>query len=103
MTCDQFLPNIIGAQLFHHFARHITPIEIKSKTTEPTIVIEDKSSTKPAYEKPTQSKDFYVERLEVLEKELAEAEKDLKDNNKEYLPLVRIKNSYERNYQKHRI
>ena len=77
------------------------PVEIKSaEPTEPVIVIEDKSEIKPAYEKPTRSKNFYEERLEVLEKELQEAEKDLKDNNREYLPLVRIKNSYERNYSK---
>ena len=79
------------------------------KTTVVETEINTKSEPAPAakvevetqvVEKPKFKKAYYENRLEVLEAELKEAKKELKINNKEYLPLSKVKKSYEKDTEK---
>lgn len=75
-----------------------------SKTNPNEIIVEDtvpvakepmKSSAKPMFDK-----DYYEARLNELEEELKEAEKELRLNKSEYLPLTRIHKAYARDSEK---
>ena len=50
--------------------------------------------------KPRFKKEYYENRLNILEQELKDAEKELKANKKEYAPLTKVKKAYERDSQK---
>lgn len=67
-----------------------TPSTIATKEVEPM-----KSSAKPMFDK-----DYYEARLSELEEELREAEKELRVNKSEYLPLTRIHKAYARDSEK---
>lgn len=64
------------------------------------VVIEDKKKLKPAFEKPAFEKSYYELRLDKLNEELKEAEKELRINKSEYIPLTRIYKAYERDTDK---
>lgn len=64
-------------------------VELKNKTFEP-----------PVDSKPYYSKDYYLKRLDSLQSELKEVEKELKANRREFVPLERIKKSYDRDQEK---
>lgn len=50
--------------------------------------------------KPRFKKEYYENRLNILEQELKDAEKELKANKKEFAPLTKVKKAYERDSQK---
>ena len=60
-------------------------------TTDTVVVVE---------EKPLYGKDFYEQRLVELEEEMKEAEKELRQNKQEYIPLTRIHRAYARDSEK---
>lgn len=62
--------------------------ELQTKTAE-TL------STKPYY-----TKEYYLKRLDSLQGELKDVEKELKANRREFVPLERIKKSYDRDQEK---
>lgn len=53
------------------------------------------SNTKPYY-----SKEYYLNKLEALTQEIKDVEKELKANKREFIPLQRIKKSYDRDQEK---
>lgn len=50
--------------------------------------------------KPTFEKEYYEAKMQELEEELRDAEKELRLNKSEYVPLTRIYNAYERDSEK---
>ena len=50
--------------------------------------------------KPYYTKEYYTKRLESLQAELKEVEKELRANKREFIPLQRIKKSYDRDQEK---
>ena len=46
------------------------------------------------------TKEYYVKKLDSLNAELKEVEKDLRANKREFIPLQRIKKSYDRDQEK---
>ena len=67
-----------------------TDIVVKTIEKEPM-----KSSTKPVFEKS-----YYEQKLNELDEELREAEKELRINKSEYIPLTRIHKAYARDSEK---
>ena len=63
-----------------------------NRATAETVVVVD--------EKPLYGKDFYENRLLELEEEMKEAEKELRQNKQEYIPLTRIHRAYARDSEK---
>ncbi len=63
-------------------------------------VEELKQIQESAGKKPYYTKEYYIKKLESLNDELKEVEKDLKANKREFVPLQRIKKSYERDQEK---
>lgn len=61
--------------------------------TEPVVTEEVKEVV---IEKPKFKKQYYENRLEVLEKELKEVQAELKLNKKDFLPLQKVKKTYAR-------
>ena len=51
-------------------------------------------------QKPYYSREHYEQKLAELEAELKETEKDLRSNKREFVPLQRIKKSYDRDQEK---
>ncbi len=51
-------------------------------------------------QKPYYSREHYEQKLAELEAELKETEKDLRSNKREFIPLQRIKKSYDRDQEK---
>lgn len=64
-----------------------------------TIVVEHKVEEVKS-EKPRFKKEYYENRLATLESDLKEAQKELKANNKEYMPIVKVKKAYEKDSEK---
>ena len=67
-----------------------TDIVVKTIEKEPM-----KSSAKPVFEKA-----YYEQKLNELDEELREAEKELRINKSEYIPLTRIHKAYARDSEK---
>lgn len=63
------------------------------------IKVEEKPKTKAPL-KPTFEKEYYEQRITELEEELKEAEKELRANKSEYIPLTRIHKAYARDSEK---
>lgn len=63
-------------------------------------VEELKQIKESAGKKPYYTKEYYLKRLDSLNDELKEVEKDLRANKREFTPLQRIKKSYERDQEK---
>ena len=63
-------------------------------------VEELKQITESAGKKPYYTKEYYVKKLDSLNAELKELEKELRANKREFVPLQRIKKSYERDQEK---
>lgn len=76
------------------------PIE-ETVVVEPQeeIVVEEKV-VEVKHEKPRFKKEYYENRLQTLEADLKEAQKELKANNKEYLPIVKVKKAYDKDSEK---
>lgn len=76
------------------------PIEtqVVVEPVEETVVEENVVETK--HEKPRFKKEYYENRLATLENDLKEAQKELKTNNKEYMPIVKVKKAYDRDSEK---
>lgn len=73
-----------------------TVVTVETKTLnsdEPTVTEEVKEVV---IEKPRFKKQYYENRLEVLEKELKEVQAELKLNKKDFLPLQKVYKTYER-------
>ena len=51
-------------------------------------------------QKPYYTKEYYLKRLDSLQTELKDVEKELKANRREFVPLERIKKSYDRDQEK---
>lgn len=51
-------------------------------------------------QKPYYTKEYYLKRLDSLQNELKDVEKELKVNKREFIPLQRIKKSYDRDQEK---
>lgn len=66
-----------------------------AKEVEELKQIQESAGKKPYY-----TKDYYIKKLESLNDELKEVEKDLRANKREFVPLQRIKKSYERDQEK---
>jgi hypothetical protein len=62
--------------------------------------VEELRNKKEVIQKPYYSKEYYLKKLESLEAEIKETEKDLRANKREFIPLQRIKKSYDRDQQK---
>ncbi len=62
--------------------------------------VEELRNSKDVNQKPYYSREYYVKKLESLEAEIKETEKDLRANKREFIPLQRIKKSYDRDQQK---
>jgi len=76
----------------------VTTTETASQSTiQPAIV--DKAPLK-ATVKPVFAKEYYEDKIAELEEELKEAEKELRANKAEYIPLTRIYKAYERDSEK---
>ena len=73
----------------------VVTVETKklNSTEEPTVTEEVKEVV---IEKPRFKKQYYENRLEVLEKELKEVQAELKLNKKDFLPLQKVDKTYER-------
>jgi len=69
--------------------------DIEIKTIEKTPLKQTKSSTKPLFDK-----EYYEMKLAELDDELREAEKELRINKSEYIPLTRIHKAYVRDSEK---
>lgn len=69
--------------------------DIEIKTIEKTPLKQTKSSTKPLFDK-----EYYEMKLAELDDELREAEKELRVNKSEYIPLTRIHKAYVRDSEK---
>lgn len=78
-----------------------TPVVTAPVVTEPIkeIVVEEKV-VETKSEKPRFKKEYYENRLATLESDLKEAQKELKANNKEYMPIVKIKKAYDKDSEK---
>ena len=63
-------------------------------------VEELKQIQESAGQKPYYTKEYYVKKLDSLNAELKEVEKDLRANKREFIPLQRIKKSYDRDQEK---
>ncbi len=66
-----------------------------AKEVEELRLIQESAGKKPYY-----TKDYYLKKLDSLNAELKEVEKDLRANKREFVPLQRIKKSYERDQEK---
>ncbi len=66
----------------------------KQPQTE-VVVTEEVVVTKPRFQR-----EYYVERLAKLEGELKDANRELRQINKEYMPVVRVKKVYDRDINK---
>lgn len=76
---------------------------VKSDIIEEVIVPDAVEVEKPKAKssvKPTFEKEYYEARIQELEEEMKEAEKELKANKSEYVPLTRIHKAYERDSEK---
>ena len=77
----------------------VTTVEETIPGTDTVITTVDKtpviSSPKPIFEK-----EYYEKKLAELDEELKEAEKELRQNKSEYLPLTRIYKAYNRDSEK---
>ena len=62
--------------------------------------VEELKNAKEVIQKPYYSREYYVKKLESLEEEIKETEKELRANKREFVPLQRIKKSYDRDQQK---
>jgi len=74
-------------------------IEESVSTTKSTSVLTEKTPLK-ATVKPTFEKEYYEQKIVELEEELREAEKELRLNKNEYIPLTRIHKAYARDGEK---
>ena len=72
-------------------------VEEKVEEKVEEVVVE---KVEKVIEKPRFKKEYYENRLTTLEAELKEVQKELKANNKEYQPLVKVKKAYDRDIQK---
>ena len=81
----------------------ITPVEqpvVVEQVIEEPVVEKIVTVEKVIENKPRFKKDYYENRLTILEQELKDAEKELKANNKEFAPLTKVKKAYERDSEK---
>lgn len=62
--------------------------------------LEELRSRGDSNQKPYYSREYYENKLAELEAELKETEKDLRINKREFIPLQRIKKSYDRDQEK---
>lgn len=62
--------------------------------------LEELRSRGDSNQKPYYSREYYENKLAELEAELKETEKDLRSNKREFIPLQRIKKSYDRDQEK---
>ncbi|MBE5757654.1 MAG: hypothetical protein E7345_01815 [Clostridiales bacterium] len=69
--------------------------DIEIKTVEKTPLAPVKASAKPLFDK-----EYYEAKLTELDEELKEAEKELRTNKSEYIPLTRIHKAYARDSEK---
>lgn len=81
------------------------PIATEVVVEPETVVVEEKVEQvqevkEVKHEKPRFKKEYYENRLSTLESDLKEAQKELKANNKEYLPIVKVKKAYEKDSEK---
>ena len=80
----------------------VSPVEeriIDESVTTTRTVIGEKTPMK-ATAKPLFEKEYYEQKLVELEEELREAEKELRLNKNEYIPLTRIHKAYARDTEK---
>jgi len=76
-----------------------TTIEEVIPGTDTVITTVEKTPLK-ATPKPILEKEYYEKKLEELDEELREAEKELRLNKSEYIPLTRIYKAYDRDSEK---
>ena len=69
--------------------------DIEIKTIDKTPLAPVKASTKPLFDK-----EYYEMKLAELDEELRDAEKELRTNKSEYIPLTRIHKAYVRDSEK---
>lgn len=62
--------------------------------------IEELKQLQENSKKPYYTKEYYLNKLESLNAELKEVEKELRANKREFIPLQRIKKSYDRDQEK---
>lgn len=75
-------------------------IEEHISTTTSTSVIGREKAPMKATVKPTFEKEYYEHKILELEEELRDAEKELRANKTEYIPLTRIHKAYARDGEK---
>ncbi len=75
-------------------------VEEHISTTTSTSIIGGEKAPMKATTKPTFEKEYYEHKLIELEEELRDAEKDLRTNKTEYIPLTRIHKAYARDGEK---
>lgn len=76
-----------------------TTIEETIPGTDTVITTVEKTPMK-ASAKPIFEKEYYEKKLEELDEELKDAEKELRQNKSEYIPLTRIHRAYDRDSEK---
>lgn len=75
-------------------------VEEHISTTTSTSIIGGEKAPMKASAKPTFEKEYYEHKLIELEEELRDAEKELRANKTEYIPLTRIHKAYARDGEK---
>ena len=83
------------------------PLDVVEKEEVEEVIVEPKETAKKsepaplkASAKPVFDKQYYETRIQELDEELREAEKELRINKAEYIPLTRIHRAYERDSEK---
>lgn len=77
----------------------VTTVEETIPGTDTVITTVDKTPL-VASPKPVFEKEYYEKKLEELDAELKDAEKELRQNKAEYIPLTRIYKAYDRDSEK---
>lgn len=77
----------------------VTTVEETIPGTDTVITTVEKTPMK-ASSRPTFEKEYYEKKLDELDEELKEAEKELRHNKSEYIPLSRIYKAYARDSEK---
>ena len=98
-----------------HFTEEVVTEEVEEITTSTQATAKSKSVVKPnrasndeiivkevvvENQKPLYGKDYYENRILELQEEMKEAEKELRLNKQEYIPLTRIHRAYARDSEK---
>lgn len=84
----------------HHIVEEVVTTVEHAPVEETTEILTSDKAPMVATAKPMFDKEYYDQKLVELEEELREAEKDLRQNKAEYIPLTRIYKAFYRDSDK---